>query len=257
VLDTVLRFALIIAPLITASPSHASSSQNCPTLIGTFSEAEQNELLSTMVLKGEGIPYKVENGINWREGGRIGAGGNIRGFEAFTPWGQIFLSEPGGKASPPSVAIRNLKVYFLSRKDQRWREILNTDSVIGRYFDPNFVNNVSFEATLKQEADYTVVKLHAFRPFHFWPRSGRISILHYDFSAVTVSFETRIIKYPPKSDEYISSAGADYWQSLSSLWDNNQTNRDVGIGRFTRIENFWRTSFMTTASDDELIRCLD
>jgi hypothetical protein len=65
--------------------------------------------------------------------------------------------------------------------------------------------------------------------FHFWPAEGRVAMDLTDIQGVWVSIDARLIPDTGAYDDHCAanfmlSAGADYWKSLTAEWDNFKTN---------------------------------
>lgn len=237
-------------------PGDAQAAKRCTRLIDTIPKAQRGELSSAMTQRGEGLPADVNPYMNWRERGRVAQGNDGAGFGAFVPWGQIFAAEGQDDAAPATIAIRRMEAYILSRSNGRWHKVSASNTVEGALFKPNFEGNSIIQARVAPGAEYTAVEVHPKRPFHFWPKSGRVAIAGADVGGVLVSYQVRVLDPGPSATRYVFSAGGDYWKTKSGQWDNYKTNGDAGIGRFIYATSQWRTAFMTTSSEADLARCL-
>lgn len=237
-------------------PDEAQAAKSCTRMIDAVPSGQRGELARAMTQPGEGLPANVNPYMNWREHGRVGQGNKGAGFGAFVPWGQVFAAEGQKDAAPATIAVRRMRAYILSRSTGRWNEVSASNSFEGALFKPNFEGNSTIATRVAPGADYTVVEVDPQRPFHFWPKSGRVAIAGADVGGVLVSYQVRIIDQGASNTRYLFSAGGDYWKAKNSTWDNLKTNGDAGIGRFVYATSRWRTAFMTTSSQADLERCL-
>lgn len=251
------KLALISALFLHDGPPASQGDGTCTRLIDVMRQADSGSVLSAMVENGEGLPYKVNPYMSWRNHGRVGKGNSAKGNTAFVPWGQFFAAEGQQSYAPATVAIRNLKAYILSKKTQQWTLVTSTDDIKGALFLPNYNGNIRKFTPVVQGPSYTTAVLNPNYAFHFWPKSGRSRIDGPDVGGVVVSFDARILDPGSADTQYLFSAGGDYWKGLNSKWANYTTNGDAGIGRFIYVGNSWRTAFMTTASAADLMKCVD
>jgi len=238
-------------------PNEVLAATICTRMIDALPSGQRSELAKAMSQPGEGIPASVNPYMDWREHGRVGMGNKGAGFGAFVPWGQIFAAEGQRDAAPATIAVRRMRAYILRRSTGRWNEVSASSNLNGALFKPNFEGNSTIATRVAPGADYTTVEVDPKRPFHFWPKSGRVTIAGADVGGVLISYQARILAPGVSNTRYLFSAGGDYWKSEKSIWDNFKTNGDAGIGRFLYVTSRWRTAFMTTSSQPDLERCLE
>ncbi len=223
--------------------------------------SEALQLLSgDMRLKHEGIPSGVPETYNWVEGPRIGYGNfPPEGWNAFLPWGQVYLEKGATPKASTWFQIKNLQAWYLSEKSNTWIEWVNTSTIDGANYAENFQDDANIPADIVVNGINGISStLQAGYNFHFWNGEGRTSIDPDDIAGIWVSLESRIVQNaegdendtePPK---LLMGAGADYWRSLDAPWDNFTTNGDVMIGRFRFLTNEWQTFHAHTLNDQQI-----
>jgi hypothetical protein len=75
------------------------------------------QILDNMKLCHEAIPHGVPSSFDWRKCPRVDYGNNPGEMTAMIPWGQVYEEIGGSKSSNTRVQIRNLRTYYLSKKD--------------------------------------------------------------------------------------------------------------------------------------------
>jgi hypothetical protein len=248
---------LLLFCIISATSLTATSHPTCSKLGKLFSADDRRQALISTSSTGEALPLGVNRFMNWRTHGRIGIGNRAQQYSAFVPWGQVFPQEGGDAILPTLIEIRDLRAYILSRKSQRWRLVSQTDRIQGRVFLPNFDRNESTPAKVEFLPNSTRVQLSPTGPFHFWPAQGRVGIDGADAGGVFVVFQSRIVAGTPAGARYVVAAGADYWTTPGSHWQNYTTNGDAGIGRFIVPSAKWRRSFMYTGASSDFSKCVE
>ena len=141
--------------------------------------------------------------------------------------------------------------YYLSKSQNQWILITQSDSVGGSNFRADFKGNASFKADVREEKSggLSISLRHGEdtkHVFHFWGRN-RGDIDPDDVAAAFASVEARLIVGDrTKPDDrhkakYLVSAGMDYWKSRTAKWDHFKTNGDAFIGRKRLIGSDWTT----------------
>ena len=229
---------------------------SCTTLLNSLATADQREALASTAAPHDALPRGVKPGTTWRERGRRNASTKPADYEAFVPWGQIFPAE-GAVANPvAAVELRHLRAYLLRRGSGAWEQVSRSDRLEGRIFKPNFENNDNSPTAIAYGPEGTSATLDPQRPFHFWPKEGRVPMKGADVAGVLVVYQARLAPGAPRNARYLVGAGADYWRTLHSRWQNYTTNGDAGIGRFRRLTPRWRSVFMYTGTRTDLARCV-
>lgn len=202
----------------------------------------------------DGVLIGVPPHYDWAKGPRIGMGNNPgkdgQKFHAAVPLGSITETE-GNQSTNTRVQLRNIRGYYLSKSQNKWILITQSESVGGSNFRADFKGNASFKADVRQEASggLSVSLRHGEdtkHVFHFWGTS-RGDIDPDDVAAAFASVEARLIvgdrTQPDDRDQakYLVSAGMDYWKSKTAKWDHFKTNGDAFIGRKRLIGKDWTT----------------
>lgn len=236
----------------TATAAVASSSTPNLTLPGqpTFADV----LRSDMSLLSELLPHGISYDFAYRP--RLGAGADAGSYQAFTAWGQLYECSTGNPQPAARVEIRDIQAWVKSRASGAWNKVQQTARVDGSAFAESFVNNASKPADAYAIAGGgTSVTAGGGFNYHFWPQSTRVSIAPGDVGAVITSVRARLVSGSYGGGPapcYVLSMGADYWSTASAAWNQFQTNADVGIGRFKRVNAAWRTYTMSTTSSGSL-----
>lgn len=223
----------------------------------TLSSVES--IIDDMRLRHEGTPHGVPAHWDWANGPKVGLGNNPGKFKEMIATGKVYEDIQGNPAKNTRVHIKNLKAYYLSKKDRQWRLLQQSRSVEGAAFREDFSKNYSKRADIRRESDDGVsVKAGGGFSFHFWSSSGRVPIDPYDIIAIFVTVQARLttddVKLPDdrKRARYLLSVGGDYWLSREAKWDNLKTNNDIALGRFKYVTAEWRSFNMTTLTEYEI-----
>lgn len=208
----------------------------------------------------QGYPHGVPESYDWSRSPRMGWGTDASNFTAFIAWGQVYEDAMGSPTTNTRVQIRNIRAYFLSRKDGRWHLLQSSATVAGGAYREDFVENISIEADTREEPEGGIsVQLTEGYNFHFWSPEGRVLIDPDSIGGIFTTVEARLIvadeALPDDRAEarYLMSMGGDYWRDLSAEWQSDwSTVGDVAIGRFRYITSEWQSFNMTTLSPGEL-----
>lgn len=205
-------------------------------------------------------PSGVPSCYDWAAKPRIGMGHNPEEFRAMVPWGQIYLPQTGYPARNTRVALRDLRAYWLSKTDGKWRLWVASFEVGGAAYREDFVDDVSKPAETRIESDGSIsVKLERGYNYHYWT-PDRVPIQHDDIAGVWVAGQARLVVDNPNLPDdrhrarILVGKGADYWLSTTAVWDQFRTNSDIGIGRLRWVGRTWGWHHMTTLSLEELRR---
>ena len=226
---------------VSPSSLRASSLRDCAQL-----------LKDDMTLPHEGKPHGVPASFGWRDAPRTGMGDDPGGFRALTAWGQLYEDARGNPATNTRVQIRDLRTYVLSRETGTWRRVQAAATVEGAAFLETYKNDFNQPANMRDEPSggISTTAGNGYN-FHFWVPGERVSIDPGDVAGVVTTVQARlVVDDPTKLDDrhdarFLLSVGADYWLDKGAAWDNWETNGDVGIGRFKRVEKGWRLFTMS------------
>ncbi len=210
----------------------------------------------------EGYPHGVSTECNWGQKAREHLGTDPGRFRAATAWGQLYEERDGNPAENTRVQLRNLELYYFSKKEQKWIQLQSETEVAGDAYLENFADDINRPANDRDESDngggLSVTAGDGYN-YHFWPKSGRVPIAHDDIAIIFSTCQARlVVDDPSKPDDrhkarYILSVGGDYWLSVTARWDYYETNNDFAIGRFKYVTNEWQ-AFNAWAGDEELLR---
>lgn len=218
-----------------------------------------DEIISDITLPHEGFPHGVPGGYDWSQKPRVGAQQPPEGWTAAIAWGQLY-EWIGGNPSPNTrVQIKDMEMYYLSKKDNRWHLLQKSVGVDGNAYVEDFVNDVNKPADKRIESDGSVsVKVGGGYNFHFWSKLGRVKYPANDVAGCYVTVKARLVidkaDLPDDRDsaKYVMSVGGDWWQSLTAVWDQFKTNKDMGIGRFRFVGKEWKSYNMITVPVDSI-----
>lgn len=224
-----------------------------------YSQTSIDEIINDMILPHEGLPHGVPSGYNWQAKPRVGAKEPTSGWTAAIAWGQVYEWAGGNPATNTRIQIKDLAMYYLSKKDNKWHLLQSVTRVSGANYREDFVNDVNKPANIRVETGGSMsTTCGDGYNFHFWPNTGRISIPVNDVAGCFVTVKARlVINDATKPDDrnkakYLMSVGGDWWQSLTAPWDNFKTNADIGIGRFRFITSEWKSFNMYSVPADTI-----
>lgn len=218
----------------------------------TLSVNSVQEIIDDMTLPHEGKPSGVPSSYDWAVKPRVGMGNDAGSFNAFITWGQLYEAAEKNPASNTRVEIRNIKAYYLSKKDKKWYILQQSTAVEGAFYTEDFVDNINKPSDARKESSGGVsVTAGKGYNYHFWT-PFRSTIPKEDIGGIFTTVQARLILNDASkpddraSAKYLLSMGADYWATLSAQWDNFKTNGDVGIGRFKYVKEDWLAFNMST-----------
>ncbi len=232
-------------------------------IILTFEKAATqtflDEIINDMILQHEGKPHGVPSGYDWQSAPRKGAPEPGLNWTAAIAWGQVYEWAGGNPATNTRIQIKDLAMYYLSKKDNKWYLLQSAIRVSGANYREDFVGDVNKPANTRVEKDGSIsVTCGSGYNYHFWPNSGRITIPVNDVAGCYVTVKARLVvddvNKPDDRDKakYLMSVGGDWWLSLTAPWDNFKTNADIGIGRFRFITSEWKSFNMYSVPADTL-----
>lgn len=205
-------------------------------------------------------PQGIE--ADWSRHARRGMRKLPSGWNCATMWGQIYPARDRNPGNNVRVQIRDPRLWYLSRKDNRWHLVQSGVSVDGAAYVLDFAGDRNVKADARREADGTVsVRMIPGYNYHFWPaEKSRVQLEPDDVIAMASSFKARlVVDDPAKPDDcdqafLIGSCGGDFWRSMDARWKADWSNNgDWAIGRFKRIVRTWQV-FTATNADAELLR---
>lgn len=229
------------------------------------SDAVSPLTLSTIVddmrLPHEARPRGVPLSHGWAIKPRRGRFMRTERYRAIAAWGQVYEAIQGSRSSNTRVQIRDIRSYYLSKRDRKWRLLDQSRRVDGAAFREDFFNNLNIPAQVRKEADGSIsVQMVKGYNYHFWSSRSRVPIQPLDVAGLFIAVDARLIVNNPRQPDdrararYLMSVGADYWTTMTAPWDHFKTNADVGLGRFRYIGPTWKTFTMTSLTEAELRR---
>ena len=179
---------------------------------------------------------------------------------ALLAWGQLYEDIHGNPASNTRVQIRDIRAYYLSRRDDRWHLLQASRLVEGAAYVEDFVDDLNIPADIRREADGSIsVTAGNGYNFHFWTPE-RTLIDRDDIAGIFTTVEARlVVDNPALPDDrdrarYLLNMGADYWLDLTVPWDQWTTNTGIGMGRFKYVKKYWQSFTMITLPQAEVRR---
>ena len=193
-----------------------------------------NTIVGDMKGSHEASPSGVSQ-FDWGSGPRVGYGNSPPSdWTAFLVWGQVYEQEGGNPSANTRVQLRNMKAYLLRKSDRKWVLLQDTQNIQGAAYREDFANDESKEADVRQENGNSIsIRTGGGYNYHYWDEAGRVTIDPNDIAGIFSTIEARAILNDPngvddrKDAKYLLSMGADYWESLSAVWRNWETNGDV------------------------------
>ena len=218
-----------------------------------------DEIIGDMTQPHQGYPHGVPASYNWQSKPRAGAVEPPAGWNAAIAWGQVYEWAGGNSATNTRIQIKDLALYYLSKKDNKWHLMQSSVRVSGANYVEDFVGDVNKPADIRIEADGSISTTcgNGYN-FHFWPVTGRSKFPVNEVAGCFVTVKARLIvndKTKPDDREkakYLMSVGGDWWESMTAKWDNFKTNADMGIGRFRFITNEWKSYNMYSVPADSI-----
>lgn len=224
----------------TSAPPPSTTPNQLTSTLGT-ARAQQS-------LNHVATPLGVPTGYSWQQHGNSQSGANVpAGYTAMTGWGQVFQAA-GSPNNTPQLLLRNYKVYVLTKSNQLIA--LQQPTVIqGAQFLPDYSGNSSTPANIVNNAGIMSVNLQPDKAFQFWP-NGRVDISQYigNIKGWVCAIEAQLAAGSSNTN-YILGLGADYWQSLTAPYPNNQ---GIGQGQMRYLTTTWTPYVFTSETDSTL-----
>jgi len=218
-----------------------------------------DDIIGDITLLHEGRPHGVPSGFDWAIKPRVGALTPPEGWTAAIAWGQLYEWIEGNPAKNTRVAIKDLEMYYLSKKDNKWYLLQKSSSVDGAAYVEDFAGDVNKPADKRYEPDGTLsVTCGGGYNFHFWSKTGRVKVPLNDVAACFVTVQAKVIMADPKGVDdrsiakYVLGVGGDWWLSMTAVWDQWKTNADMGIGRFRFVTPEWKSYNLITQPVDSI-----
>jgi hypothetical protein len=216
-------------------------------------------IISDMQPPQDAYPHGVPKHYSWANGPEIGMGNEPKDFKALMAWGQLYEAEQGNPATNTRVQLQNIKAYYLSKQDKKWRLLQSSTGVEGAAYREDFAGDANKPADVRTESDGSIsAKAGGGYNYHFWAKGGRASINPNDIGGIFTTLEARLIvddaSKPDdrKTARYLLNVGGDYWLDLNAAWDNFKTNGGIATGRFKYVTTEWQAFNMTTLSADQI-----
>jgi hypothetical protein len=150
------------------------------------SQTTSDEIINDMLLPHEGLPHGVPSNYDWQSKPRKGAPEPAPGWTAAIAWGQVYEWAGGNPATNTRIQIKDLAMYYLSKKDNQWRRLQSAVRVSGANYCEDFAGDVNKPANTRVEKDGSIsVNCGGGYNYHFWPNSGRITIPANDVAVAT------------------------------------------------------------------------
>jgi len=209
-------------------------------------------------LKHEALPDGVPSDYDWYTKPRADAMNKPpAGFTALTGWGQAFWTR--GTTHPGAYLLLKNQMTLVCRGSQRQWTLIQSSNTEGAVFRADFAGNVSTKATPANyaEAGADVINFNPGMAYHFWPKSGRVSLPSGDICGMLFLVQGRAEPISAGSYEkphLLLGLGGDYWLNRSAPWDNYKTNVGVANGRLKLVSRSWSWFGLSTASDADLQR---
>ncbi len=252
--------AISSQPTSSAVSSSAPVSSSIPHTGNTVNYLQN--ILDDMQKPHEGNPHGVPLNYDWAQKPRVGMGTDPGNFKAAIAWGQIYEDRLGNPATNTRVQVRNMQMYYFSKKQQKWIELQKTMQVEGNAYREDFVGDINKVADKRDESNngggLSVTAGDGYN-FHFWPKTDRVDIDPTDIEIIYSTVQARlIVDDSNKPDDrstarYLLSMGGDYWYDKSVQWAEFKTNGDFAIGRFKYVTNEWQ-AFNAWAGNESVLR---
>lgn len=249
--------------LPTASAEALLATQPALTISTGLSISRETLLAfnTDFTLPHEASPAGVPSGYDWYVKARSGTWNTPpSGFTAITGWGQAFWAK-GTPTPSANLLLKNLLTFVCHGSQRQW-SLLQSSSVQGAVFQPDYSTNVAVKAmaSTAQESGSLALTFPATTAYHFWPTTARGALPGGPLCGTLTVVQARV--QPLTANSYATpnlllGMGADYWLNKTAPWDNYRTNRDVAIGRLKLVKTTWAWYGLSTASNADLERLLN
>ena len=240
---------LIVAFGLISCGKASLISEDCKDTPDTASNDIPNSvalIISDMTLPHEGVPHGVPESYDWAKGPTTQRQSIPERFHAIVAWGQVYEDTCGNPASNTRVQIRDIRIYYLSKRDRQWHLLEEARRVDGAAYRENFAPHISIPGDIRSESDGSIsVKAGDGFNFHFFP-PGRAEIEPDDVAAIWATAQARlVIDNPSLPDDrykarYLVNMGADLWRNTTVEFDKDENNPDLGMGRFKYATTGWQ-----------------
>lgn len=236
------------------------SVQGLPSFFATINSLQT--IKDDMTLPHEGYPNGVSEHTGWSFRPRVGEGNTPPepDWSAMTAWGQVYIAKGESPVQNVRFQLRNMQAWYLSKADGQWKKWQDNQDIGGALYAESFSGNENKPTDIRDESANGGGVSSVIEPgynFHFWP-AQRASMDPTDINGIWITAESRLIVDDPnlvdnrEQARLMLSVGGDYWQSRDAQWDQWQTNRDFGIGRFKFITPEWQAFNMHTLTEEQL-----
>src|SRR6478609_6057680 len=203
----------------------------------------------------------VSPDCSWCLRPRINYGNNPnRGhYSVFQFWGIVYLEE--GQQIPDNVRveIRNIRAYYLSKKDSTWHILQKDSSMEGMHYPGDFKGDpIPANTRLEADGNRSITMIKGYN-YHFWPKTAqKVQIDPDDISGVFTTFQARLIPDNSQGPDNLSKAkfmaqsGGDYYLAHPLGKGNPIDNDDVAMGKFKYLKPDWQSFNMHTLTEAEI-----
>jgi len=221
-------------------------------------------IYNDMHLPHEGFPHGVPSSYDWAQGTLIRDTAEAVGdFQAMTGWGQVYEAIEGNPSVNTRVELKNFKVYYLSKTDNKWHELANLEIInegAGYLEDFSDDNNHAAPADIKRFESNGHVSTRPGSGYNYHFYTHRIPINPSDIAQMVSRCEAKLILSDPAGIDdrgiakFVLNIGNDAWRTMDAEFKSDYSNNhDMGMGRFKYITNEWQTfNFSTNISLSEL-----
>jgi len=227
--------------------------------------SEVNKINSLEIIKGdmilphEGVLNGLPTSVDWSSSPRIGMGNKPpTDWFSMIPWGQVYRDPNPILVSNTRIQIKHIQAWYLNDQNE-WINWASSDEIFGNHYYEDYSEDFNIKAEIRQENSGGIsIQFRNGYIFHFWPSNGRTTMNPQTINGVWISVEARLILHDSKGTDdrnlanFMLGVGGDYWKSNTAVWDNFNTNADIGIGRLKYITNEWKAFNMHTLTIKQL-----
>jgi hypothetical protein len=181
-------------------------------------------LYDDMYLDHEGYPHGVPSNYDWAQGPIIRDTADTLGdFQATAGWGALFEEINGNPSVNTRVELKNYKVYYLSKSDNRWHELINIENITeGSGYVEDFSDDTGFGAPADikrfEPNGHVSARPGSGYNYHFYP--PRVSIDPQDIAQMAASCEAKLILGDANGVDdrhlakFVLNIGMDAWRTM-------------------------------------------
>jgi hypothetical protein len=180
-------------------------------------------------------------------------------YSVFQFWGIVYLEAGTEIPDNVRVEIRNIRAYYLSKRDSTWHVLQKDASMEGMNYPGDFKGNpIPSNTRLEVDGSRSITMIKGYN-YHFWPlKAQKVKIDTTDIGGIFTTYQARLILDDPKGPDNIGKAkfmaqsGGDYYLSKPTGKGNPVDNDDVGMGRFKYLTPNWQSFNMHTLNEAEI-----